>query len=385
MNILRLAWRYIRHDALRSCLVVLAVALVALLPFAVGQLVERTSKELRARAEQTPLLVGARGSRFDLALHALYFRGRAPRTTTMAAVTELRAQDRGQAIPLLVRHTARGHPVVGTEFDYFERRGLVPAEGFLPGALGECVIGSRIAKQRGLGAGDTLLTDTDSIYEFNLDYPLQLAIAGVLAETGTPDDDAVFVDLKTTWILEGIGHGHPAAETLQEATLVEQPDGNRVLDMSVIDDTRITLEDLARFHFHGKVEDFPVSAILVYPATRRDRTILRGDYRVSDTTQALVPTEVIEELLGFVFQVKRFFDTNTVLVATATILFLLLVLVLTIRARQRELATLRRLGCARFTTARILGTELALLVGAGLLLALGLAWVLGRTLLASPL
>ena len=30
-----------------------------------------------------------------------------------------------------------------------------------------------------------------------------MTVTGVLAPTGTPDDDAVLVDIKTAWVIEG--------------------------------------------------------------------------------------------------------------------------------------------------------------------------------------
>ena len=33
-------------------------------------------------------------------------------------------------------------------------------------------------------------------------------VVGILHKSPSPDDQAVFVDLKTAWIIEGFGHGH---------------------------------------------------------------------------------------------------------------------------------------------------------------------------------
>ena len=39
-------------------------------------------------------------------------------------------------------------------------------------------------------------------------FPLKMKVVGVLAPTGTADDEAVFVDLKTAWVIAGLAHGH---------------------------------------------------------------------------------------------------------------------------------------------------------------------------------
>ncbi|MEZ4472556.1 MAG: hypothetical protein R3F60_17540 [bacterium] len=37
-------------------------------------------------------------------------------------------------------------------------------------------------------------------------------MVGTFEPNGTPDDDGVFVDVKTTWVIAGISHGHAPPE-----------------------------------------------------------------------------------------------------------------------------------------------------------------------------
>ena len=70
---LYLAWRYLAHHRVKTAILVAAIALIAFLPAGLNVLVGESARELTARAEATPLLVGARGSPLSLALRALYF------------------------------------------------------------------------------------------------------------------------------------------------------------------------------------------------------------------------------------------------------------------------------------------------------------------------
>ncbi len=374
MPLLRLAWRYVRFHWVRSLLLVLCVALTALVPLAVQLLVSSFSASFHARAKSTPLVVGAPGSRYDLVLRTLYYRGRVPSETSMAEVDALLESGRAKAVPILSRHTAQRAPLVGTTPEYFEQRRLRAARGTLPLVLGDVVLGADVAATLALGPGDTLLTDRKALFEFGLKYPLRLNVVGVLARSETPDDDAAFVDIKTTWIIDGIGHGH---EDAGASSRVLRKDGDEVvLDPSVTEYTRITPENIGSFHFHGAPESFPVTGILVWPNDPRSSTILKGRYRTSPSAQALVPTDVIDEVLGFVFQLKRFFDANTLLVSVATALFLALVVLLTLRARRRETRTLFKIGCSRARLVALHALELCICVAAGLGLAGLGAWVL---------
>lgn len=367
---LKLAWRYLSHYRVRTGILVACIALSFLVPFALNLLVDSFSRNLAQRAARTPLVAGAPGSRYDLVLNSLYFRGRVPRATDMRALKELSESGLGTPIPLVVRHAARGFPVVGTSHDYYAFRGLEPATGSLPRVLGEALLGARVARQLELGPGDTLLSDRENLYDLSAGYPLRMRVTGVLKETGGPDDGAVFVDVKTAWIIEGIGHGHQEASAEDEQRVIERSSDGIILSAATREYNEVTPENIASFHFHGEPEQLPLTGILVDPRDDKARTLLKGRYRVSDTAQLLEPALVVAEMLGFVFKLKVFFDANAALVGVATVLFLALVVLLSLRVRQREMETLRKIGAARSFVLRLVATELALTIGAGLGVAL---------------
>ncbi|MFM8979602.1 MAG: ABC transporter permease [Planctomycetia bacterium] len=377
---LALAW--LRAHPGRSLLVSGCTALILLLPLAVGGFVARYAEALEARAAATPLVLGAPGSRFDLVLSALHFRGRTRAPLPWSELERLAGDPDVEAIPLHVGPTARGAPVVGTSPDYYRLRGLQAAEGRLPLRLGEAVLGPQLAAAVGLHAGGRGLTDQAGIFQFGLRQPLALRIVGVLAPAGTPDDHAVFVDVTTSWVLEGLGHLHQdAAQADPSQVLGRDPQRGTVLAPSVVEATEITPQNEAQFHLHGDPATRPLTAVLVVPRDARAATIVKGRYRSAAAAQALDPAEVTEELLGTVFRVKAFFDANVLLVGVATGLLLGLVVLLTLRVRARELATLARLGASRARVVGMLATEWLVLLGAGALAALALGGVLLRTLL----
>lgn len=356
-----LAWQSLRFHRLQSAILIFGLAVTLYLPLAVNGLVARYQASLLQRAAATPLVAGGLGSRFDLVLHALYFRGHVPRLLKMADVQALRDTGYAEPIPLYVRFTARHAPLVGTTLDYFAFRQLPLARGEPLLQLGDCVLGAEVAATLNLGPGDRLLTDPENVFDLAGSYPVSLRVMGVLAPGHTPDDRAVFVDLKTTWLIEGLAHGHSdVTGTNTDANVVlDRTATNVTANAALVEFTEVTAENLASFHFHGDPGDFPVSAILPIPRDEKSATLLRGRYQVPDATvQILVPRGVVEELLGLVFRIKRFFDANAALVGAATAAFLLLVVLLSLRLRRPELETLFRLGCARGLTTRLVAVEL---------------------------
>ena len=380
-RVLHLARRYLTRYWVRSLLLVLCMALAFLLPIAVNLLVGKYAERLRARAESTPFVAGARGSRYDLVLSSLYFRGRVPGRTNMAELDRVEKDDLGIAVPLHAGLTAKSHPVVGTTADYYAQRGLRAQVGTLPLLIGDATLGIEIAEALGAGPGDTVLTDKEGLYQFGMAYPLRLNIVGILERTDGPDDRAIFTDIKSVWIAEGIGHGHDEATAQDPARVLSKEDGIVRLDSGVMTFTKIDAGNLGTFHFHGTAAEMPVTGILVWPRPRdRERVKLLGRYSVSKTSQLLKPTEVIDEVLGFVFAIKRFFDANALLVTLSTALFLVLVIWLSLRVRRDEMDTYAKIGASRGFVVSLIATELGLLVLAALALAAACGWVISRVL-----
>lgn len=379
MRLLSLAWRHFLYYRKRGVLLVASIVLVFLLPVSLARWVDDVAAGLAARAEATPLVLGARGSRYDLVLSALYFRGRIPAPLSMQTVEELQEGELADPIPLVLGHSASGRPIVGTTHDYYGFRGLAFAAGGAPAYLGEAALGARVARELGLGPGDTLLTDQTGLHELSLTNPLRLHVSGVLTESGTPDDEVVLCDVKTAWILDGLVHGHVAAEEERPERVLSAEGEVITLGPATYEHTEITADNLASFHLHAEPETLPVQAVLCVPRDAKGATILKGRLRVSSTAQALVPSEVVGELLGLVFRLQRFFAANTLVVAIAMGMLFVLVFLLSLRLRAAEFETLARIGFARRTVASLVACEWLLI------LALGALGVLLASALVHPL
>ena len=376
-----LAWRYVAFHRVKTIILVACVSLTLFLPLFLSRMISEFETQLMARAESTPLVVGSKGSRFDLALHALHFRGRTPELLAMGDFQELRESGLARVVPLFSRFSARGFPIAGTTLDYFERRGLRVAEGEMLSMLGDCVLGANVAAALGLGAGDHLLSDPKNVFDIAGDYPLRMRVVGALASSGSPDDDAVFVDLKTAWVIEGIGHGHKGMEKAPDREVVlDRSDSNVVANAALPQFMEITEENAGSFHFHAEPEDLPITAALVWPNDDKSRALLLGRFTIgADQAQILESVEVVEEMLGLVFKVKRFFDANFALVAASTCLFLTLTILLSLRLRRREMQTMFQIGCSRGTVFWLQACELLIVLAVSLVVAGMLAAAAGAS------
>jgi putative ABC transport system permease protein len=376
-----------------SGIIVLCLTITIFLPLVTFRAVEMVDEHLYARSKKTPLLVGSKGSPFLLTLNSIYFKTRIKERLPYAAVKELESKYQGRIIPLHTFHSVRGIPVVGTSFDYFTFRELEPREGNLPLMLGDAVLGSRAAVDLRARVGGSIISDAESIYNISAEYPLKMRVTGILEPTDTPDDNVVFVDLKTAWVIDGIGHGHENLVTrtaeVQDIDL-QDPDLNPddavlfIEASEIVYNSRlkkyneITAENMHSFHFHGDRDTFPLSALILVPANYREEVLTLSELNLSKGLQAVRPTGIVEEILDILLNVKRVFDGFSALVFVSTVAFMILVISLQIRQRRGEMLILYHIGGGKHLVKTLLGIEVVILVAASGLL----AFILSMTVLS---
>ena len=377
-NALFLAVRSLIWYRGRSLTIILCLATTLWVPFTVQMLVGEFQGDILDRAKSTPLIIGARGSRIDLVLHGLYFQSAPPEQLTMEETNYIRDTDFATAIPLHIEfrtqpiEQAPSAPIVGTTLEYFDFRELEIAQGDPLTRLGDCVLGSHFAEQSGLKPGDHLLSAPENAFNLAGAYPLSMQVRGILKPSWSPDDDAVFVDIRTAWVIEGIGHGHQTLSAESKEQLIASSDtGPLKANASVLPYTEITDENESSFHFHGDEADFPVSEIIAVPKgadafeTERSQTLLLARYASIRQAEAICvkPPQVVDELLKMVFRIEQIFQVAAILSAVVTAVLLGLVMFLSIRLRAPEMSTMQRIGSARGTTALLIGVEILLMLG----------------------
>jgi putative ABC transport system permease protein len=373
---LYIAWHYVVFNKVRTATLVACITLIAFLPIALQLVLTESERLLQSRATSTPLLVGVRGSALDLVMNSLYFDDEIPEIFTMQAADEIGDTGLAYAIPLYIRFQARKQPIVGTTLDYFDFRNLQIAQGRMLAMLGECVIGADVADEYGLGPGDSIVSSPETLFDLAGIYPLKMTITGILQRNHTPDDRAVFVDLKTAWIIEGLGHGHEDLnKTRDRSVILKRSEGSVTANAKLFQYTEITEENMGSFHFHGDAAIYPITAVMAIPNDAKAGTLLRGRYLENQQFQIVRPTEVIEGLLENIFRIKSVIDAVIAIVGFATVLAIILVFALSVRLRQRELMTIFKLGCSRMTAVRLIVAEIIIIVLMSGILSAGLLYV----------
>jgi putative ABC transport system permease protein len=362
-----IAWRYVVFHKMRSFVLIGILALCTFLPTTLNLLMRAAELQMTARAEDTALVVGAKGSDLDLVMNALYFHRATSDTVPYAEADKLDASGLGYAIPIYAKFKARGFAIVGTSLDYFDYRKLKLAQGRWFGVLGEAVVGAKAAKTLGVQVGSSVLSTPEALFDIAGVYPLKMQVVGVLEARGTADDNSIFVDVRTTWVIEGLGHGHQDLLDLADDTVILKREAGKIIaNAKLMTYAEITPENVEAFHFHGAESKFPLSAILFAPAHTRGETILRGRYEGADLlVQAVKPSTVIKGLMGEIFQIKKLLDGILVMVGAAVCLALFLIFTLSAQLRKQEMEVNRRIGASRFFGISLVAAEIAILTVLG--------------------
>ncbi|KAA0216285.1 MAG: hypothetical protein DYG94_05360 [Leptolyngbya sp. PLA3] len=365
-----LAARHARANVPASAILVACFALTTALPLSARLLFERYAESLTQRAVATPMVAGARGSRFDLVLATTHFRRSQVQPATMSLVNRIAALRLGVAIPMSVEHTARGHVVVGTGIEYVEWRGLHFAAGEWPTELGQCVLGAAVAKQEGLWAGDHIYSDQSDVYDISRPPAIRMKVVGVLRPTGGPDDDVIFADIATAWAIAGILHGHDAVRTVRDPNmLLQKTENNVAISGALIEYNEVMPQTVRGYHLHADPSQLPVTSVLVAPKDQKSATLLYTEVNLSKTEQMVRPSAVMDELLSYVLRIKSVIDLVSVALVATNAALTGLILMLTYRARAGERRTLLRIGAARGVVPMMFGIEFAGLVGCGIVIA----------------
>ena len=359
-DLLYLSLQYIRHHRAKLTVLTLAITLVLWLPIAIQSIVDQTAAQLLQRADSTPLIIGAPGSPLELSLGSLYFRSKTASTLPYSELAELNNTGLARAIPLYYRFRSQDYPVVGTSPDYFEYRGLQITAGRHGALLGEAVIGAAVAKSMDIGVGDHVITSPESVFDLAGVYPLKMPVVGVLAPSLSPDDEAIFVDIKTSWVIQGLGHGHQELNRKEAMGQILKREGDNIIaNASVRQFNEITSDNLDSFHFHGDNTDNPISAIIPVTHDEKSAALLLGHYQEErDRVQIVRSQKVIGELLDTVFTVRDYIVVGVALVAAATGIVAVLVFYLSLRLRKGERHTLSRIGASQLQVQTLMATEI---------------------------
>ena len=405
--------------------VLLTIASVALSVFVLLG-VEHVRQEARLGFAGTvsgvDLIVGARTGEINLLLLSIFRIGTATANVSWESVEQLDQQRNVDwTVPISLGDSHRNFRVIGTTQAFFSRykygakQPLVFEQGQPFEAVAEVVLGARVARELGYQLGDSLvlshgMADTSFTHHDQLPF----AVSGVLAGTGTPIDNALFVGLEAIDAMHSDGgsenhHAHEAPdaherhegheehdahedhdahegrdehEVHEEHVVHEDHDAHEGHDAHEDHDTHEEHEALDDHEEHHEAHDHPpigtVTAVLVglsSPITTLQVKRWVDEYE-GEALLAILPGVALTQLWELVGNVESVLLGISVLILVSSLLGLNAMLLASMRERRREIEVLRSIGAPSSFILSLLMIESLLIVSVGVVLAVG-------TLLAS--
>lgn len=367
--LLELAWRSLVARRGSVLLTLLSMVIGVVLILGVEQAGSQTRASFTRTISGVDLLVGARTSPLHLLLYSVFRIGSPSRNLRWSSYQSLAADPRvAWAAPLALGDSHRGHRVVGTtpefleHFRYGDRQPLVLLQGSGFASSQSAVLGADAARRLGYRAGSSFVIAhglVDTAFSRHAGTPF--IVTGVLAATGTPVDQAIYVHLDGLDAAHGIdGHEHEEGHE-------EHHD-----------------DELA--HADHDADARQVSAVLLGLQARNLVFQVQRDVESFDdeALTAVLPGVVLAELWQSLRLVERVLGGISAAVLLASLLGLATMLLVSLQQRQRELALYRALGARPWFIVLLLETEALLLTAtalvAGFVTALGLQWLLAPLL-----
>lgn len=354
--ILRLAFLSVVRRPARHLLLLLLLAAACALPVFLLQMTAGLYNGLNRAVEPFPILMGAKGSPYQLVINTIFLRDAPIGNISYADVDKLRQSGKADlVIPLAFGDNYRGFRIVGTEKEIFDYRPnktrgpwLAVAEGSAFAAPGDAVIGSETAKRAGLRVGDTFKGIHGLVTGAGDEHGGAYRVTGILAPAGGPYDTAILVDIADVWR----AHAHQTGQPRRGGLVRKAPK---------------PAETPAPAAPQSAESKGGVTAILVHPAGYKEAMQLLSDAQCAKgaDSQLIFPAQTLIALYSMAGQSKEFWQFLTGGLIGAAVLITFLTMYWNGLSRLSEFALLRALGAGQRAVMRLLAAEEALLLLTG--------------------
>ena len=203
-TVLSVASRSLRYRLSGVLLTIASVALSVFVLLGVEHVRQEARTGFASTVSGVDLIVGARTGEINLLLLSIFRIGTATANVSWESVEQLEQQNNVVwTVPISLGDSHRSFRVIGTTESFFTRykygakQPLTFQKGQSFDAVAQVVLGARVAKELGYQLGDSLvlshgMADTSFTHHDQLPF----SVSGILAATGTPIDNALFVGLE---------------------------------------------------------------------------------------------------------------------------------------------------------------------------------------------
>lgn len=360
----KLAYAALRARLLPVILVVFALTASMVLLISVDRIQAAVKTGFNQSISGVDLIIGPRSGNIELVLYTVFHLGRPTNNITMETLEDLSTRaEVDWLLPIALGDSHRGYRVVATTSDYFKhiQHGANQPLEFDAGQsfkdINQVVIGHSVAEQFDYELGTELSLTHGSSEQLGQEHDdLRFKVSGILQRTGTPIDQAVYVDLKGYELIHlgwKTGRRLFSADSLDIQSLPED-----ALKPATVTAAYMGLKSkLSLFRFSREVANYPNEAI-----------------------SAVVPGVALSELWSIVGMIDRVFGFLSWMVIGISIVSMVTMTITSLDTRTREMTILRANGASPLYLAGLVMVE-ALFIGLSAIVS-ALVIVTGATLFA---
>lgn len=316
--LIKLAWKSLLARRVSVLLTILMMTVSIFVLLSVETIRHQAKDSFSKTVSGVDLIVGARTGQVNLLLYSVFHIGTPTNNISWQSYQEIAAQPTVEwTIPLSLGDSHRGYRVIGTTTDFFtffrfgNKQLLRFHQGEAFSTPFEAVIGAEVARQLDYQPGDEIVLAHGLVstrFSQHADHPFK--VSGVLAATGTPVDQSVYVSLQG---LEAIHAGWPGGASTDNITDL-QPQAITAFMVGLT----------------SRVQTFNLQRQI-------------NEYR-QESLQAILPGATLMTLWSMLDSVEQLLVLIAVLVLLGALIGMANMLLVSMRERRYELSVLRALG-----------------------------------------
>ena len=389
MPLWKIAWRSIQHRSLASGLTAFSMGLGVALVVAVIVIYGVLDQTFKRSAQGYNLVVGPpKGSPLEIVLGAVFYSNQLSDTIPydyfQQIETGIYAPDVDTAIPIAIAdRILGGMQVIATTPNFFDRLRYLDRyhykfrSGKNMGAGGdfEAVLGYTAAQKTKLNVGDRFkASESEYVPSQDVPEPDTFTVVGILEPTGTPNDQAIFINLEGFFIMN-----NHLPDSAIERVMKRRSDQRISAVLVLIKEKNVdpTITRDARGMEHVAFGPELVTQV------QNQFTMSLGERLVADLdVQVAMPT----------YEITRLFEMIVGRIQTVLVIFAVMVIIVaaigmmvsiynSMNERRQEIAIMRALGASRKTVMLIIllesillslgGGVIGMVIGHGLIAAVG--------------
>jgi putative ABC transport system permease protein len=210
--ILSLVVRSLRQHMPSTLVSAMAIAMAGGLILAVWVLRAETNRAFTSMSGGFDAVLGARGSKLQLVLNAVFHLDESVGNITAEDVELVRKHPGvALALPIAMGDNYKGYRLVGTMREFFDQVEYMPGRSYRVAAPGgvfamdkdEAVVGSLVAQNLGLKRGDRFHPFHGLNHDEDKEHAEDYVVCGILEPTGTPADRVIWIPLEGLQTMSG--------------------------------------------------------------------------------------------------------------------------------------------------------------------------------------